>query len=104
MPRYLLVKPAKGMSIPNPHTDARRYLGKPNATTPLWSPGEEPIAEVVLADPALHKAARAKDKAQFPDHVPDLAILGTAVADNLEAARAALQSQPTSRAPKPGKE
>lgn len=102
MPRYLLVKPAKGMSIPNPHTDARRYLGKPNATTPLWSPGEEPIAEVVLADPALHKAARAKDKAQFPDHVPDLAILGTAVADTLEAARAALQ--PATPATKPGKD
>ena len=88
MPRYLLVKPAKGTSVPHPHAD-RRYVGKPNATTPIWAPGEEPIAEVVLDDPALRKAARG----------PDLAILGSTVADNLEAARAALQPPA-----KPGKD
>ena len=80
MPRYLLVKPAKGTPVPHPHAD-RRYVGKPNATTPIWAAGEEPVAEVVLDDPALRKAARG----------PDLAILGSTVADNLEAARAALQ-------------
>ena len=99
MPRYLLVNPAKGKSVPNPHTAARRYLGKPNATTPIWAAGEEPIAEVVLDDPALRKAGRIKDKAQFPDHVPDLAVIGSTVADNLEAARAALQPPA-----KPGKD
>lgn len=102
MPRYLLIKPAKGMSIPNPHTDARRYLGKPNASTPIWAPGEEPIAEVVLADPALHKAARFDPK--DPASKADLVILGTTVADTLEAARAALTPQPTPRPTKPGKE
>ena len=88
MPRYLLVKPAKGTSVPHPHAD-RRYVGKPNATKPIWAAGEEPIAEVVLDDPALRKAARG----------PDLAILGSTVADNLEAARAALQPPA-----KPGKD
>jgi hypothetical protein len=88
MPRYLLVKPAKGTSVPHPHAD-RRYVGKPNATTPIWAAGEEPNAEVVLDDPALRKAARG----------PDLAILGSTVADNLEAARAALQPPA-----KPGKD
>ena len=88
MPRYLLVKPAKGTSVPHPHAD-RRYVGKPNATTPIWAPGEAPSAEVVLDDPALRKAARC----------PDLAILGVTVADNLEAARAALQPPA-----KPGKD
>lgn len=101
MPRYLLVKPARGTSVPHPHAD-RRYVGKPNATTPIWAAGEEPIAEVVLDDPALRKAGRIKDKAQFPDHVPDLAVIGSAVADNLEAARAALQPAPP--AAKPGKD
>ena len=88
MPRYLLVKPAKGTPVSHPHAE-RRYVGKPNATTPIWAPGEEPIAEVVLDDPALRKAARG----------PDLAILGSTVADNLEAARAALQPPA-----KPGKD
>ena len=93
MPRYLLVKPAKGKSVPNPHTAARRYLGKPNATTPIWSPGEEPIAEVVLDDPALYKAARGA--------APDLVILDRRVVDgDVEAARAALQPAPP--ATKPG--
>ena len=91
MPRYLLVKPARGTSVPHPHAD-RRYVGKPNATTPIWAAGEEPIAEVVLDDPALRKAARC----------PDLVILGSTVADNLEAARAALQPAPP--AAKPGKD
>lgn len=88
MPRYLLVKPAKGKSVPHPHA-GRRFLGKPDASTPVWAPGEEPIAEVVLDDPSLHKAARGPS--------PDLVILDRRVIDgDIDAARAAMQPPPVS--------
>lgn len=93
MPRYLLVKPAKGISVPHPHAE-RRFLGKPNATSPLWAPDEEPVTEVVLDDPALRKAGRG-DK-------PNLTILGVKVIEgDLTAARAAFDPPP---AVKPGKD
>lgn len=90
MPRYMLVMSAKGVSVPNPHAE-RRYVGKPNTTTPVWAPGEEPVAEVVLDEAALRKAARKGD----------LRLLGETVSDNIEAARAVLQPAPPV---KPGKD
>lgn len=80
MPRYLLVRCEKGTLVPNPHTDARRYLGKP-LPGPVWRPDERPADEVVLDDLALRKAHKGPDKFQ---------ILAECVADDLPAARAAL--------------
>ena len=81
MPRYLLVKPAKGISVPHPTAD-RRYVGKPNSSSPLWAPDEEPQEEVVIDDPSLRKAARG----------PNLTILGEKIVDgDITAARAAFQ-------------
>ena len=81
MPRYLLVKPAKGISVPHPHAE-RRFVGKPNVSSPLWASDEEPQEEVVLDAPALRKAARGAN----------LTILGEKIVDgDISAARAALQ-------------
>ena len=92
MPRYLLVKPAKGKSVPHPHA-GRRFVGKPNASSPLWASDEEPIAEVVLDDPALSQAPRGS--------APDLVILARRALDgDVEAGRAALRPAPP--ATKPG--
>ena len=89
MPRFLLVRCGKGTLVANPHTNARRFVGKPSPG-PVWGPNEQPVDEVVQDEAALRKAHRGPDKFE---------ILAECVADGLEAARAALQSAPAPAAP-----